>query len=131
MKTSLNIIHDPKREVHVCGACEPLRLHAHCLESLLLFLVPKVKTGSRNFPSTKVNGLEASGVECRVGRMLVVLSAGVCGIITGRDIVLLSQWETVQRPETGPGRRKSVPTDTPVEGDGEENESKSKPGSDV
>lgn len=30
--------------------------------------------------------------------MLAVLSAGICGIITGRDIVLLSQWETVERP---------------------------------
>lgn len=50
-------------------------------------------------------------------------------IITGRDIVLLRQWETAERterPKTVPGRRKSVPTDTPVEGDEEENESKSK-----
>lgn len=55
-------------------------------------------------------------------------------IITGRDIVLLRQWETAERterPKTVPGRRKSVPTDTPVEGDEEENESKSKQGSDV
>lgn len=55
-------------------------------------------------------------------------------IITGRDIVLLRQWETAERterPKTAPGRRKSVPADTPVEGDEEENESKSKQGSGV
>lgn len=96
---------------NVSIACYRLSLHTNCLESLMLLLVPKIKTGTSNFPSTKVNRLEASGVERGAGRMLVVMSAGICGIKTGRDIVLLSQGNcgALGKTENCPAEGKAPP----------------------